>query len=231
MKYIFPPAKIPSLAIAGTDALFPVHRIYCVGRNYSEHAVEMGGDGREAPFFFSKPSDSIVCCIPSVNAKIPYPLSTQNLHHEIELVVAIGRDGVKIPQTSALDHVFGYAVGVDLTRRDMQQEAKERRGPWDSAKGFDDSAPIGLVYPVTDVGHPSKAHIWLDVNGEKRQSGDIQSMTWSVTEVVSILSHQFHLRPGDLIYTGTPKGVGAIVSGDKVTGGVDGVDDIAFTIE
>jgi fumarylpyruvate hydrolase len=231
-KYVFPPSPTPSLAIVGTDSCFPVHRIYCVGRNYADHAREMGGDpDREPPFFFSKPADAVVPSSLSDDSKIQYPLATKNLHYEIELVVAIGSSGVKIAQADALSYVFGYAVGIDLTRRDMQQAAKDRRGPWDSAKGFDQSAPIGPISPVASTaGHLSDASIWLNVNGEKRQSSNLQQMTWSVPEVISMLSNEFHLQPGDLIMTGTPSGVGPIVAGDTIRGGIDGLEEIAVKI-
>lgn len=230
-KYVFPPSPVPSLAIVGTDSCFPVHRIYCVGRNYADHAREMGGDpDREPPFFFSKPADAVVPISLSDDSSIHYPLATKNLHYEIELVVAIGRSGVKIAQEDALSYVFGYAAGIDLTRRDLQQAAKDRRGPWDSAKGFDQSAPIGPISPTSNVGHLSDASIWLTVNGEKRQTGNLQQMTWSVPEVISMLSNEFHLQPGDLILTGTPSGVGPIVAGDTIRGGIDGLEQISVKI-
>jgi fumarylpyruvate hydrolase len=231
MKYAFPPAQIPSLAIAGTDSYFPVHRIYCVGRNYVDHAREMGGDPeREPPFFFSKPADAVVPSSLSDDASIPYPLATENLHHEIELVVAIGRSGVKIPQSEALSYVFGYAVGIDLTRRDLQQAAKDRSRPWDSAKGFDMSAPVGPIFPASATGHLFNANIWLTVNGEKRQAGSLEQMTWAVPEVIAMLSNEFHLQPGDLILTGTPSGVGPIVTGDIIRGGIDNLGEISVKI-
>jgi fumarylpyruvate hydrolase len=192
----------------------------------------MGGDpDREPPFFFSKPADAVVPSSLLDDASIQYPLATKILHYEIELVVAIGSSGVKIAQADALSYVFGYAVGIDLTRRDMQQAAKDRRGPWDSAKGFDQSAPIGPISPVASTaGHLSDASIWLNVNGEKRQSSNLQQMTWSVPEVISMLSNEFHLQPGDLIMTGTPSGVGPIVAGDTIRGGIDGLEEIAVKI-
>jgi fumarylpyruvate hydrolase len=230
-KYVFPPSQIPSLAIVGTDSCFPVHRIYCVGRNYADHAREMGGDpDRQPPFFFSKPADALVPSSLSDDSSISYPLATKNLHHEIELVVAIGRSGVKIAQADALGYVFGYAVGIDLTRRDLQQTAKDHRRPWDSAKGFDQSAPVGPISPASTAGHLSDASIWLSVNGEKRQTGNLQQMTWSVPEVISMLSNEFHLQAGDLILTGTPSGVGPIVAGDTIRGGIDGLEEISVKI-
>jgi fumarylpyruvate hydrolase len=233
-KYVFPPSPIPSLPIAGTDSRFPVHRIYCVGRNYADHAREMGGDpDREPPFFFSKPADAVVPSGLADSSSIPYPLATKNLHYEIELVVAIGRSGVKIAQADALNYVFGYAAGIDLTRRDLQQAAKDRRGPWDSAKGFDQSAPVGPISPATSSAGKldlSESNIWLTVNGETRQTGYLKQMTWSVPEVISMLSNEFHLQPGDLILTGTPSGVGPIVAGDTIRGGIDGLEEVAVKI-
>jgi fumarylpyruvate hydrolase len=248
IKYVFPPSQIPSLAIVESSQnpsvgdstsssssppglFFPVRRVYCVGRNYADHAREMGGDpDREPPFFFGKPADAVVPSGLSDDSSIPYPLATKNLHYEIELVVAIGRSGVKIAQADALSYVFGYAVGIDLTRRDLQQAAKDRRGPWDSAKGFDQSAPIGPISPASTVGHLSDSSIWLTVNGEKRQAGNLQQMTWTVPEVISMLSNEFHLQPGDLILTGTPSGVGPIVAGDTVRGGIDGLEEVTVKI-
>ena len=217
-----------SVAIAGTNARFPVRRIYCIGRNYAEHAREMGHDpDREAPFFFSKPADAIV----ESGAEIPWPPRTSNLHHEIELVVAIAKGGENIGVEHALEHVFGYAVGIDLTRRDLQKEAKERGRPWDTAKGFDHSAPISPLHGADDIGHPQAGRIWLDVNGKNRQQGDLNELIWTVPESLAELSTLFRLEPGDLIYTGTPAGVGPVVAGDRLTGGIDGIDEIAISIK
>ena len=217
-----------SVAIAGTDARFPVRRIYCIGRNYAEHAREMGHDpDREAPFFFSKPADAVVAS----GAEIPWPPRTNNLHHEIELVVAIAKGGENIGVEHALEHVFGYAVGIDLTRRDLQKEAKERGRPWDTAKGFDHSAPISPLHRADDIGHPQAGRIWLDVNGKNRQQGDLNELIWTVPESLAELSTLFRLEPGDLIYTGTPAGVGPVVAGGKLTGGIDGIDEIAISIK
>jgi fumarylpyruvate hydrolase len=219
---IFVPA--PTVAIVGGNARFPVRRIYCVGKNYADHAREMGGDPeRESPFFFSKPADAIV---PN-NVPIPYPPRTNNLHHEIELVVAIGKAGAGIAVDAALGHVFGYAVGNDLTRRDLQNEAKASSRPWDMAKGFDHSAVVSPIRTVSDVGHPEHASIWLSVNGEIRQHGNIDAMIWSVASIIAELSTYVTLMPGDLIYTGTPAGVGPIGPGDLVEGGIDGIGAIA----
>ena len=227
MSYVVRAPELPALAVAGSDARFPVRRIFCVGRNYAAHAREMGKDpDREPPFFFSKPADTIV---PS-GAKVPYPSMTHNLHHEIELVVAIGEGGSDIPEARALDHVYGYAVGIDLTRRDLQAEAKEMGRPWDVAKGFDCSAPCTAVHPAAEIGHPAAGRIWLKVGDEPRQSGDLTELIWSVPELTAILSRYFRLMPGDLIFTGTPAGVGAVAAGDKLTGGVEGVDEITVEI-
>ncbi len=217
----------PVVPIVGRDDAFPVHRIYCVGRNYAEHAREMGADpSREPPFFFCKPADALVLS----GATTAYPPRTTNLHHEIELVIAIGRGGRDVPVADALSRIYGYAVGNDLTRRDLQGEAKAKGQPWDVAKGFDDSAVIGPIQPAAVIGHPSKGRIWLEVNGELRQQADIADLTWRIPEIVAELSTLFALRAGDLIYTGTPAGVGALRPGDRVEGGVDGVGTITHSI-
>jgi fumarylpyruvate hydrolase len=227
MAYLFPVPEPPSVEIHGLKERFPVHRIYCVGRNYAAHAREMGGDpDRELPFFFMKPADAIV---PN-HATIPYASRTSNLHHEIELVVAIGRAGTNVPVADALEHVYGYAVGNDLTRRDLQFAARDKGRPWDTGKGFDRSAVISAIHPAATIGHPSKGRIWLQVNGELRQQADLHELIWSVAEVISELSTLFELKPGDLIYTGTPAGVAAIKSGDRLEGGIDGVDTLVTTI-
>ena len=212
------------LPIEGESSTFPVRRIYCVGRNYAEHAVEMGHNPeREPPFFFSKPADAIV----PDGASIPYPCATHDLHHEIELVVAIGEGGADIAAADALEHVFGYAVGIDLTRRDIQAEAKKLGRPWDLAKGFDQSAPMSALRRASKIGHPASGRIWLAVNREQRQQGDLAQQIWPVPETIAFLSRFVRLEPGDLIMTGTPAGVGAIEIGDNVTGGIDGVGDIS----
>jgi len=221
----FPPR--PVVPIAGRDESFPVHRIYCVGRNYAEHAREMGADPtREPPCFFCKPADALVLS----GGTAAYPPRTTNLHHEIELVIAMGRGGRDVPVADALSRIYGYAVGNDLTRRDLQARAKANGEPWDVAKGFDDSAVIGPIQPAAVIGHPSKGRIWLRVNGALRQEADIADLIWRVPEVVAELSTLFALRAGDLIYTGTPAGVGALRPGDHVDGGVDGVGTIAHSI-
>lgn len=217
----------PSVPIAGSGDVFPVHRIYCVGRNYAAHAREMGHDpARTPPVFFMKPADAIV----PGGSTVAYPSRTENLQHEIELVVAIGEPGRDIPAGKALDHVFGYAAGIDLTRRDLQLQAKESRGTWDTAKGFDQSAPISALHRAADIGHPDSGRIWLSVNGEIRQNADLNELIWSVPEAIAELSTFFALAPGDLVFTGTPAGVGPLEVGDEVAGGIDGVDELAITI-
>ena len=227
MPYLYPPS-IPAVPIKGLTDLFPVHRIYCVGRNYAAHAREMGNDpDREPPFFFSKPADAIVLN----NARIPYPPRTKNFHHEIELVVAIGKAGRDIPLAQALDHVYGYAVGNDLTRRDLQSDAKDHGRPWDTSKGFARSAVISAITPAAQSGHLKGGRIWLKVNGQVRQQADLSELIWSVPEVIAELSTFFELQPGDLIYTGTPAGVAALEKGDRIEGGIDGLDELVTTIE
>ncbi len=227
MRFVIPSPALPSVEVAGTDDRFPVHRIYCVGRNYAAHAREMGMDpDREPPFFFAKPADAVV----ANGTPVTYPPRTANLHHEIELVVAIGEGGRDIPLENSLAHVFGYAVGNDLTRRDLQFEAREAKRPWDVAKGFDGSAPIAAIRPAAEMGHPERGSIWLEVNGEVRQRGDLSEMIWRVPEIVAELSTYFELRPGDLIFTGTPEGVGPVRRGDSLVGGIDGLETLRTTI-
>ena len=228
MKYVIDFPAPTTLPVLESNAEFPVGRIYCVGRNYAEHAREMGHDpDREPPFFFMKPANAIV---PN-NATIPYPQATKDLHHEIELVVAIGRGGSAIASDDALDHVFGYAVGNDLTRRDLQAAARESGKPWDVAKGFDRSAPVSAIHPVSDVGHPRRGAIWLKVNGEARQQADLAEMIWNVPEIIAELSTYYTLVAGDLIFTGTPAGVGAVRRGDALEGGIDGLGILRTRIE
>jgi fumarylpyruvate hydrolase len=227
MTYVVPAPAQTSVEVAGTGQRFPVHRIYCVGRNYAAHAREMGMDPeREPPIFFSKPADAVV---PN-GAPVPYPPRTGNLHHEIELVVAIGTGGRDIPLASALAHVFGYAVGNDLTRRDLQFAAREKGQPWDVSKGFDRSAPVTAIRRAAEVGHPERGRIWIEVNGELRQQADLSEMIWSVPEIVAELSTLFDLAPGDLIFTGTPAGVGPVQRGDSLVGGIDGLETLRTTI-
>jgi fumarylpyruvate hydrolase len=227
MTFVIPPSTRPTVEVMGTDKHFPVHRIYCVGRNYAAHAREMGMDPeRDPPFFFSKPADAVV----ANGTPVPYPPRTSNLHHEIELVIAIGTGGRDIPLENALAHVFGYAVGNDLTRRDLQFAAREQGRPWDVSKGFDASAPVSAIRPASEMGHPEGAEIWLEVNGETRQRANLSDMIWSVPEIVAELSTYFELRPGDLIFTGTPEGVGPVKRGDSLVGGIDGLETLRTTI-
>jgi fumarylpyruvate hydrolase len=225
IDFAVPPPATPSVAISGSAQRFPVHRIYCVGRNYAEHIREMGGDAREPPVFFTKPADAVV----ANDEAIPYPPRTTNLHHEIELVVAIGRGGRNIHKDHALEHVFGYAVGNDLTRRDLQAASKKAGMPWDTSKGFDNSAPLSAIRPASQ-GHLSRGKIWLAVNGQTRQQADLAEMIWSVPEVIAELSTLFELQPGDLIFTGTPAGVGPLKPGDRIEGGIDGLETLRNTI-
>ena len=227
MSYVFTPPAQPSVAIHGRTERFPVHRIYCVGRNYAAHAREMGKDpDREPPFFFTKPADAIV----ANHEAVPYPTRTSNLHHEIELVVALRKGGKDISASEALEHVFGYAVGNDLTRRDLQFELRDKGRPWDIAKGFDHAAPITAITPTVVCGHLSAGKIWLKVNDELRQEGDLTDLIWSVPEIIAELSTLFELQPGDLIYTGTPAGVSAVKAGDRLEGGVEGLETLVTTI-
>lgn len=226
MNFIFPPAPQAVLPIIGHGAVFPVRRVYCVAANYATHALEMGGDGREPPAFFAKPADALV----AGGGEVRYPPRTEKLQHEVELVVALGQGGANIPVERALDYVFGYALGIDLTRRDLQAKAKETGRPWEMSKGFDQSAPISTIVPVTKNGHPVTGRIWLSVNGVVKQDGDLQQMTWNVAEVVANLSTYVELAAGDLIFTGTPAGVSTIVPGDRLECGIDGVSDLSVRI-
>lgn len=225
--YVFDPQPISSVAIEGDYKRFPVRRIFCVGRNYEAHAREMGRDpNREFPFFFTKPSDAIV----PDGSDVPYPPETQNFHYEMELVVAIGKAGFQVPVEEANDYIYGYAAGNDLTRRDLQLEAREKGRPWDWGKAFDESGVISPLRKASEIGHPAQGRIWLAVNDEIKQDQDIADLIWDVQEIVSLLSHTMRIRPGDLIYTGTPAGVGPLQIGDKVTGGIDGIGEHSITI-
>lgn len=227
---IAPPAQA-LVPVAGSAGVFPVRRIYCVGRNYAAHAREMGADPtREAPFFFCKPADAVVPVLPGASLELPYPTQTRDFHYEAELVVAIGQGGADIPVAAALTHIWGYTVGLDMTRRDLQAALKSKGHPWEAAKAFDRSAPIAPLVPVADCGHPQAGAIWLTVNGQPRQRGDLADMIWSVAEIVARLSTLFRLEPGDLIFTGTPEGVGPVVSGDAIEAGVEGVGRLALKI-
>ncbi|MFK0310832.1 fumarylacetoacetate hydrolase family protein [Pseudomonas sp. NPDC090233] len=227
MTYLFEPAAHTSLPIAGSDQRFPVRRVYCVGRNYAAHAREMGFDpDREPPFFFCKPADAVVPVDAGKTLELAYPTETDNYHYEIELVAAIGKGGRNIPLEQASEHVFGYAVGLDMTRRDLQMKMREMGRPWEIGKAFDASAPIAPLYPAEQVGHLAQASIWLQVEGQDRQRSDIDKLIWSVPETIAYLSRFFELQPGDLIMTGTPEGVGAVVAGELMVGGIDGLGEI-----
>lgn len=227
MEYIFDPEDRVSVEVEGMASRFPVHRIYCVGRNYAAHAREMGKDpDREPPFFFAKPADAVV---PN-HSEVPYPSRTANLHHEVELVVALGKGGANLEQTYANDLIFGYAVGNDLTRRDLQFAARDVGRPWDTAKGFDHSAPLTAIHPVESTGIIERGRIWLSVNGVVRQDADLADMIWPVPAIIAELSTLFELRPGDLIFTGTPAGVGAVQRGDLIEGGIEGLAPLASRI-
>ena len=223
VTYVIDLEPPPSLGVTGTRSRFPVGRIYCVGRNYAEHAREMGHDpDREPPFFFMKPATSIV----QNGARLAYPVGTSDVHHEIELVVALAETARNVAVERALEHVFGYGVGLDMTRRDLQGEAKKMGRPWEMGKAFDESAPCTELRPASEIGHPSSGAIWLEVNGQKRQSGDLRQQIWNVAEQIAYLSRLITLLPGDLIFTGTPAGVGPVVPGDVLTGHIDGVGEL-----
>jgi len=227
MNYAFPLPLVPSVPIAGTVSRFPVHRIYCVGRNYAEHAREMGFEPeREPPFFFTKPADAVV----DNGSTIAYALATDNLHHEIELVVALGSGGIRITRDAALSHVYGYAVGIDMTRRDLQLAARDKGRPWDVGKAFDESAPISAIQRATEIGHPEGGAIRLSVNGVERQSSDLKLLLCPVAALIVELSKLFELRTGDLIYTGTPAGVGPVRPGDTLQGYIERVGEISIHI-
>ncbi|WJF89964.1 fumarylacetoacetate hydrolase family protein [Paraburkholderia bonniea] len=231
MSYVFAPAPVVALPVVGSADQFAVRRIYCVGRNYEAHAREMGHDPeREPPFFFCKPADAALPVAQGSTGEFPYPPGSSSVHFEMELVVAIGKEGREIPVERALDHVYGYALGLDMTRRDLQAEAKKLGRPWDTAKGFDHSAPLGAVHPVAQVGHIGKGAIWLKVNGVEKQRSDVSQLIWPVAETLAYLSTLFELQPGDLVFTGTPEGVGPVVQGDLMTGGVDGLTEFSVRV-
>jgi len=229
-SYVIPPAPQASVSVAGTADRFPVHRIYCVGRNYAEHAKEMGFTGREPPFFFMKPADAVLPVAAGETGRMPYPTLTANLHHEIELVVAIGKGGAGIKAQDALQHIWGYAVGLDMTRRDLQNDMKKQGRPWCIGKGFEASAPIGPITPVAQAGDVEKAAIWLQVNGADRQRSNVHQLIWNIAETIEHLSAAWTLQPGDLIFTGTPEGVGAVVRGDVLEGGIDGLGSLRVAL-
>lgn len=230
MSYVFTPPATVSVPVLGRPERFPVHRIYCVGRNYEEHAKEMGFTGREPPFFFLKPADAIVSVAAGETGQIPYPSLTNNLHHEIELVVAIGTGGRNIKAADAARHIFGYAVGLDMTRRDLQGEMKKQGRPWCIGKAYDHSAPIGPITPAAQAGDVARAPIWLQVNGADRQRSTVAKLIWNIGETIEHLSAAWELQPGDLIYTGTPEGVNAVVAGDTLVGGVDGLGTLSVRV-
>ena len=226
MKFVFPPEATSAIPVQGASELFPVHRIYCVGQNYGDHVREMGGDPKKnPPVFFSKPANAIV----TSNASVNYPSATNELHYEAELVVALKDGGANIDSAEALGCVFGYAIGIDFTRRDLQAAAKAGGKPWDAAKGFDQSAPISEIKPVSET-HPSHGRIWLSVNGEVKQDADLTDMIWSVEDIIVQLSQLYTLKAGDLIFTGTPAGVSAVQPGDRIEAGIDDVGEIAFAM-
>jgi fumarylpyruvate hydrolase len=229
-EYVITPPPTVSVPVVGRAERFPVHRIYCVGRNYEEHAKEMGFTGREPPFFFLKPADAIVVADAGQTASVAYPSLTKNLHHEIELVAAIGTGGKNIKAADALKHVFGYAVGLDMTRRDLQNDMKKQGRPWCIGKAYDQSAPIGPITPADQAGDVANAAIWLQVNGADRQRSNVGKLILNLAETIEHLSAAWELQPGDLIYTGTPEGVNAVVSGDTLSGGVDGLVPITVKI-
>jgi fumarylpyruvate hydrolase len=226
MTYTFEPEAQVGIPVAGSDALFPVRRVYCVGRNYAAHAREMGFSDREPPFFFCKPDNAIVVAAPGKTVDVHYPSLTSNLHHEIELVVAIGKQGRDIPVESANDYIFGYGVGLDMTRRDLQFAMRDKGRPWEIGKAFDESAPIGLLHTAAEFGHPAKQAIWLKIDDVDKQRSDVSMLIWSVPEVIANLSTYFTLMPGDLIYSGTPEGVGKVERGQTITGGIDGLGEL-----
>ena len=230
MSYLFTPPAPVAVPIAGRPELFPVHHIYCVGRNYEDHAKEMGFTGREPPFFFMKPADAILVVAEGETGSLPYPSLTKNFHHEIELVVAIGKGGKNIAKADAMQHVFGYAVGLDMTRRDLQNEMKKQGRSWSIGKGFDHSAPIGPIVPAAQAGDVENAEIWLSVNGTDRQRSVVTKLIWNIAETIEILSSAWELQAGDLIYSGTPEGVGAVVAGDLMEGGVAGVGSLKLKV-
>ena len=230
MSYVFNPPAVASLPVVGRGERFPIHRIYCVGRNYEDHAKEMGFTGREPPFFFMKPADAAVPVDADSTAQIAYPTLTQNLHHEIELVVAIGKAGKNIKAADALQYIYGYAVGLDMTRRDLQNDMKKQGRPWCIGKGFEQSAPIGPITPAAAAPGVLQAAISLTVNGTPRQASVISKLIWNVAETIEHLSAAWTLEPGDLIYTGTPEGVAAVVRGDTLHGHVDGLVDLTVTV-
>lgn len=229
MSYVFSLVQA-AVPVAGSNDLFPVRRVYCVGRNYAEHAKEMGFTGREPPFFFCKPADAVVPVPANEVGKVAFPPMTENYQYEMELVVAIGKSGKNIPVAEADAHVFGYAMGLDMTRRDLQLALREIGRPWELGKAFDQSAPISAIHPLAETGIMSQGAIWLKVNGVPKQQGDLTELIWTIPEVISNLSEYFTLEPGDLIFTGTPAGVGKVQKGDVLVGGIDGLGELAIVL-
>lgn len=231
MQFAIPAPAPAAVPVQGTDTWFPVRRVYCVGRNYAAHAREMGGDPtREPPFFFCKPADAVLLAPPGQTVTMRYPTHTADLQHEVEMVVAIGQGGRDIAPADALKHVFGYGVGIDMTRRDLQAQAKKTGRPWEVSKGFDQSAPMGPITPASRIGHPTRGAIWLQVDGADRQRSDIDQLIWSIPEMVANLSTLFELQPGDLIFSGTPEGVAKVERGQTMRAGVDGLGEISVRV-
>jgi fumarylpyruvate hydrolase len=231
MNYVFEPEARVAVPVAGSDAFFPVRRIYCVGRNYAAHAREMGFDpDREPPFFFCKPDNAIVVVPPGQTMTVAYPSQTSEYHHEIELVAAIGKGGRDIPAAHASEHIFGYAVGLDMTRRDLQLKARDKGRPWELGKASDQSAPIAPLHAASKIGHPTQGAVWVQVDGKDRQRSDIAKLIWSVPDIVAHLSTFFELKPGDLIYTGTPEGVAGVQRGQTMVGGIDGLGELRVKV-
>jgi fumarylpyruvate hydrolase len=230
MSFVLPPPAIPSIAVTGAAGRFAVHRIYCVGRNYEEHAKEMGHTGREPPFFFMKPADAVLAADAGQAVDMPYPTLTSNLHHEVELVVAIGTGGSNIRAADAHRHIYGYAVGLDMTRRDLQNDMKKQGRPWCIGKGFEHSAPIGPITPAAQLPGVETAEIALTVNGSGRQRSSVAKLIWNIAETIEQLSAAWTLQPGDLIYTGTPEGVGAVVRGDVLYARVEGLESLTVRV-
>ncbi len=231
MQFAFPPHAPAAVPVAGRHhEFFPVHRIYCVGRNYAKYAIEAGGTGRDTPFFFMKPADAVLPVLQGSVGEMPYPSQTNDLHHEIELVVAIGKGGRDIPASVAIEHVWGYAIGLDMTRRDLQIEARRLGGSWCTAKGFDYSAPIGPIHPISETGPLSQGDIYLNVNGVRRQFSNIDKLLWSVPDTIEQLSHYFELQAGDLIFTGSPEGVAVVKQGDLLEGGIQGLGELRVIV-
>ncbi|MGO4304988.1 fumarylacetoacetate hydrolase family protein [Cupriavidus sp. RAF12] len=231
MSYVFPPPATVAIPVVGSDDTFAVRRVYCVGRNYAAHAREMGFDpDREPPFFFCKPADAIVPVPYGKTLELPYPTQTQNYHYEAELVAVIGKGGSDIAVDDALSHVWGYATGLDMTRRDLQMKMREMGRPWEIGKAFDASAPVAPIHRASEIGHPQDAAVWLTVNGETKQRSNVSHLIWSVAETVAYLSQFFRLEPGDVIFTGTPEGVGAVKRGDTMVTGVDGLGELKVAV-